>query len=215
MNLIKIAIAEDHHLVRQGMVALLNEDPNIDIIFDVENGKLLLEKLPSNVPDIILLDIEMPVMNGKEALIEIRKTYPAINVIIISAHYEDAYITEFIIKGAKGFLPKNCDIEKVVEAIYAVNTQGYYFDSKVSKSLVAKLVKSEQIAPVFNSTPLSDREIEILKLTCEERTNKEISDLLNISKRTVEGHRKKILEKTNSKNIAGLVMYAIKHNIIS
>ena len=211
---IHIGMAEDHLLFRQGVIALLKEYEEINILFDVGNGKELLDILKTSKPDIVLLDIEMPVMNGKEALAKIQEKYPNVKVIMISMHYDDAYITEYIINGAVGFLPKNCDIEKIVDAIYAVYEQGYYFDSKISKSLVVKLMKANKVNPTITEFILSEREIEVLKLTCLEKTNQEMSEELFISKRTVEGHRKSILKKTNAKNVVGLVMYAIKHKII-
>jgi DNA-binding NarL/FixJ family response regulator len=211
---IHIGMAEDHLLFRQGVIALLKEYEEINILFDVGNGKELLDILKTSKPDIVLLDIEMPVMNGKEALAKIQEKYPNVKVIMISMHYDDAYITEYIINGAVGFLPKNCDIEKIVDAIYAVYEQGYYFDSKISKSLVVKLMKADKVNPTITELMLSEREIEVLKLTCLEKTNQEMSEELFISKRTVEGHRKSILKKTNAKNVVGLVMYAIKHKII-
>lgn len=211
---IHIGMAEDHLLFRQGVISLLKEYEEINILFDVGNGKELLDILKTSKPDIVLLDIEMPIMNGKEALAKIQEKYPYVKVIMISMHYDDAYITEYIINGAVGFLPKNCDIEKIVDAIYAVYEQGYYFDSKISKSLVVKLMKSNKVNPTITELVLSEREIEVLKLTCLEKTNQEMSEVLFISKRTVEGHRKSILKKTNAKNVVGLVMYAIKHKII-
>ncbi len=211
---IHIALAEDHLLFRQGMLNLLKEYEEINVLFDVSNGKELLDELKKSKPEIILLDIEMPVMNGKDALIKIREKYPNIQVIIVSTYYDDAYISEFILLGAVGFLPKHCDIEKVVDAIYAVYEQGYYFDSKISASLVAKLMRSEKVTPNIPEQILSEREIEILKLTCLEKTSREISQELFISQRTVEGHRKKIMKKTKAKNVVGLVMYAIQHKIV-
>lgn len=212
---IKIAIAEDHQLVRQGMIALLKEEEGLDILFDVGDGEALLDKLKTHKPDIVLMDIAMPVMDGNEALDRIREKYPKINVIIVTSHYTAKHITEFITKGAKGFLPKNCDIEKVVDAIYAVYDEGYYFDSMVSKTLVLKLINSSGAKIYPSDTVLSENERRILRLICLEKTNQEISDLVSLSKRTVEWHKNNILLKTNSKTIIGLVKYAIKNDIIS
>lgn len=211
---IHIALAEDHLLFRQGLITLFKEYEEINVLFDVNNGKELLDELKKSKPDVILLDIDMPVMDGKEALLKIKEKYPAIKVIMISTFYDDVYITEYILHGAVGFLPKHCDIEKVVDAIFAVHEQGYYFDNKISTSLVAKLMKSKSVQPTIENQALSDREVEVLKLTCLEKTNKQISEELFISQRTVEWHRKQIMKKTKSKNVVGLVMYAIKHKVI-
>jgi DNA-binding NarL/FixJ family response regulator len=212
---INIALAEDHLLFRQGLTTLLKEYEEINVLFDASNGIELLDELKKSKPDVILLDIEMPIMNGKEALLKIKEKYPAIKVIMISSYYDDAYITEYLLLGAVGFLPKHCDIEKVIDAIFAVYEQGFYFDNNISKSLLAKLMKSKAVNPTLPNQILSNREIEILKLTCLEKTSKEISEELFISQRTVEWHRKQIMIKTKAKNVVGLVMYAIKNKIIS
>lgn len=211
---INIAIAEDHQLLRQGMISLLKEEEGLNILFDVGDGETLLECLKTYQPDVILLDIAMPLMDGKEALEKIRQKYPDINVIIVSTYYIDKFITEFIARGAKGFLPKNCDIEKVVDAIYTVHDKGYYFDTTVSRSIVDKLMESEGIAIYPSNDSLSQKEKEILRLICLEKTNQEISEILFLSKRTVEWHKKNIVEKTNSKSAIGLMRYAIKNKIL-
>jgi DNA-binding NarL/FixJ family response regulator len=212
---IRIAIAEDHALVRQGIISLLQEEEELQVQFDVENGAVLIEKLKEFPCDVILLDIDMPVMGGKEALEIIQKNFPEVRVIMISMHYDDSHITEYISNGARGFLAKNSDIELVIRAIIAVHQQGYYFDDKVSRTLLNRLIQGEKIKPSFTPEILSERETEILILTCGEKTNIEIAEKLCISRRTVEGHRQRIAEKTNSKNTAGLVIYAIKNGVIS
>lgn len=212
---IRIAIAEDHDLVRQGMISLLKDEEGIQFVLDAPNGLDLLEGMKKTTVDVVLLDIDMPVLNGRQTLELLRQRHPEVKVIMISMHYEDAFISEFITNGANGFLPKNSDIERVVDAIFAVWEQGYYFDNKVSKALLSRLINEKQITPSFDLDPLNEREILVLKLACEEKTTQEIADLLFLSKRTVEGYRKVIARKTNSKNVAGLVIYAIKHGIIS
>lgn len=210
---IKIAIAEDHELVRQGMVALMREEQDINVVFDVSNGAELLERLKKNKVDIVLLDLEMPVVNGHQALKIITEKHPNVNVIIISMHYFDTFISECILMGAKGFLPKNCDIETVVDALFAVQEQGYYFDTKISKSLLKKLSSQKEKFSLDVKDPLTTREHQVLELVCGGKTNKEIGELLCISVRTVESHRKRISEKTNSQNVADLVLYAVKNGL--
>jgi DNA-binding NarL/FixJ family response regulator len=210
---IRIAIAEDHELVRQGMVALLKEEKDISLIFDVSDGSELLQQLKKNKVDIVLLDLEMPIVNGHQALKIITERHTNVHVIIISMHYSDPFISECITMGAKGFLPKNCDFETVVDAIFAVQEQGYYFDDKISRSLLKKLVKDKDQTTSILGDPLTTREHQILELICNGKTNKKIAELLTISIRTVESHRKSISDKTNSHNIAGLVLYAVKHGL--
>lgn len=212
---INVGIAEDHLLVRQGMVSLLREFEELNILFDVGDGKELMSQLKESKPDVILLDIEMPHMNGREALEKIKIRYPKIKVIIISMHFEEPYIIEFIKKGANGFLPKNVDIEFIVDAIYSAHHEGYYFDSKVSKVLAANLINPHVGESAQAISVLSDREIQILKYVCFERTNREIGEILNLSQRTIEGHRKSILKKTGAKTSMGMVIYAIKNKYIN
>lgn len=208
---IKIAIAEDHALFREGLASLLKEEQEIEVAFEASNGEELLDKIKQHKVDIVLLDLNMPVLNGKQTLKLLKSRYPSIRPIVLSMFDTEAYISETIKLGARGFLPKNCNIEKVVDAAYAVYEQGYYFDDEVSKSQIFKLVHEVGIEPVFRNEELSKREKDILELICNEKTNNEIADLLCISVRTVEVHRQNLLRKTNAKNVAGLVIYAIKN----
>lgn len=210
---IRIAIAEDHDLMRQGLVSLLDSEENINVAFDVENGARLFDELKKKKVDVILLDLEMPVLNGHQALKILSARYPEIAVIVVSMHYSDSFISESIASGAKGFLPKNCDIDKVVDAIYAVKEQGYYFDDKISKALLNRIMSNESPKNNFSQDPLTSREHQIVELVCSGKTNKEIANLLCLSVRTVEVHRNTINKKTNTKNIAGLVTYAIKNGL--
>ncbi|MCD6068655.1 MAG: two component transcriptional regulator, LuxR family [Bacteroidetes bacterium] len=213
-KLIHVGIAEDHVLVRQGIVNLLKEYEDINVLFDVGNGAELLDELKKSKPEIVLLDIEMPVMNGKEALLKIREKFPKVKVIIISSHFEDSYVIEFVTSGAAGFLPKNVDIDKVVDAIYTVHEQGFYFDNKVSIMLAQNLIDRSKANPAFVEAELSAREKEIVEMLCRDKTTREIADQLCLSTRTVEGYRKSIMEKTGVKNTLGLISYAVKHKII-
>lgn len=210
MNKIRVGLAEDHDLVRQGLVALLEEEDNIEVVFDVPNGAELLEILQSKEIDVLLLDLDMPIINGHEALKVIRAKYSSIQTIIVSMHYEYEFIAESIANGAKGFLPKNCDFDKLVDAIELVHDRGFYFDEKVSQALVTKILTSDE---QNKSNQLSEREIEIIVHICDGKKNKEIAEELFISTRTVEGHRNRISEKTKTGNIAELVIYAVKNGI--
>ncbi len=210
---IRIAIAEDHQLMRQGMVALLKEEQAFDVVFDVGDGAKLLEELEKEQIDIILLDLDMPIINGQQALKAIVKKYPHTHAIIVSMFYSDEFISECISLGARGFLPKNSDIENVIDAIVAVNEQGYYFDDKISKVLLHELISEKKVKPVFTSDAFTKNEIEVLQLICDGLTNKEIAERVNKSVRTIEGYRASMFDKSNSKNTAGLIIYAIKNKL--
>lgn len=211
---IKIAVVDDQHLFRQGLISLLNEYTELDVIIEAGNGKELLEKLKERQPDVVLLDLEMPVMDGIETSIAIKNRYPKIKIIILTMHTDDEFIIHLLEKGVRGFLPKDKDIEVVVDAIYAVLEKGYYFDEHISKAMVKGLVKTKKVNPSFAARYLSEKEIVVINLICKEYTNKEIADKLSISSRTVDAHRTTILLKTGAKNTAGIVMYAFKHNLL-
>lgn len=213
---IKVAIADDQQLFRKGIISLLKEFEEIDIVFEAGDGKDLLNQLANGntVPDVILLDIEMPLMNGIEALKKIKSKGYASKVIILTMHDEEEMVIHLIEMGANGFLPKNEDIENVVSAIKSVIESDYYFNDKFSKGMLRSLISNEKITPKFNYNQLSDIETEIARLICEELTNKEIAAKLDLSPRSVDGHRERILKKIGAKNTAGIVMYAYKCKLI-
>jgi DNA-binding NarL/FixJ family response regulator len=211
---IKLAVADDQQLFRKGLVSLIDEFDDLSVVIEASNGKDLLEKLKVKTPDVILLDFEMPEMDGIEATDIIRKKYPGIKILILTLHNEEEIILHLVEKGAHGFLLKDNPIDVVVDAIYAVIDNGYFFNDRVSKAMVNGLVRNKQIRPNFVRADLSTREIEVLKLICKEHTNKEIAEKLFISVRTVDGHREKILYKTKARNVVGMVMYAMKHGLL-
>lgn len=212
---IRIALAEDHQILRQGMMAMFSTVDGIEMVFDVSNGAELMEALSHYSVDIIILDIEMPIMNGLEALKLITAKYPEIRILMLSSFYENEMIYQAISDGARGFLPKHAEIEVVIEALNNVMEEGYYFDNKVTPKLISILNKSGIIYPPFELDTLSNRELEILPLICQGLKNKEIAQKLFISERTVENHRKNLYTKTDSKNAFGLIIYAIRNGLIN
>ncbi len=207
---ILIGIAEDHDLVRVGLISLLKGQNRIKVALEASNGEDLLDKLKTTKPDVLLLDIEMPLMNGKEAFAKIKEKYPNMRVIVVSAHYQDSHIIEFVKKGINGFLAKNCSLEKLVETIYAVHEKEFHFDSQISILLAKELANPNE---TINEIQLSEKENNIIRLICQHKTNKEIGDILSLSSKTIEFHRSKIMRKTKSKNLAALIEYAIKKDI--
>jgi two-component system response regulator DegU len=211
---INIGIADDHVVLRQGLVSLLKEYDNLNIVLDVNNGKELMDQLKIKKPDIILLDIEMPIMNGKVALEKIRLKYPTVKVMMMSMHFNDSYIIEYIKAGACAFLPKNCDIDKIVEAILSVHKNGYYYDDKVSAAMAATIKRMGFEHDLVPGTNFTKREIEILKLVCKRKNSNEIAEELNLSNRTVEGHRYNIAKKSGITDTDELIEYAIQTKLI-
>jgi len=209
-NKIKIYLVDDHNLFREGLKFLLSKNDFISEIHEAENGEDLLKNVLNVKPDIILMDIEMPVMNGIEATKEISKIYPETKIIALSMHGNENFYSEMIDAGAKGFLLKNSKFEDVLKAISDVNEGENYFSPEILDAIIKNLYKKK--SKLVNSD-LTEREIEILYNICKGSSNQEIADFLYISKRTVDKHRENILLKTQSKNTAGLVIYAIKNKI--
>jgi DNA-binding NarL/FixJ family response regulator len=212
---IRYAIADDHKIFRRGIIAVLENTPFLKLVLEAENGRELLSNLPKAKPDIILLDLVMPEMDGIETTIEIRKQNSDIKIIVITMHDDEKYVIHLMEIGANGYLLKNADPDEIKMAITAAYENGYYFNDFVNKALLKRVVHKNQLKPVFNKNiELTSREIEVLKLICQELTANEISKLIFLSPRTVEGIRTKLLEKIGVKNTAGLVMYAVKNGIV-
>jgi DNA-binding NarL/FixJ family response regulator len=211
---IKLAIVDDHGLFRKGLIAQLKEFPELEVGIEASNGEELLEQLKKKRVDVILLDIEMPKMDGIEATERLQGKYEGTKIIIITTHNEEGFIHHLISKGANGFLLKEQDIEVVVDAIYGVIENDYYFNDRVSRAMVKGLIDNNKIRPSFKKVSLSEREIEIIRFISKEMTNKEIAEKLCLSIRTIDGHKERILLKTKAKNSIGIVMYAHRHNLL-
>ncbi|MDQ1771909.1 response regulator [Labilibaculum sp. A4] len=207
---LKLALVDDHDLFREGLSFLLNNQNSKPEIKEVSNGQELLDLLAKWQADIILMDIEMPVMNGIEASNEVMKKYPASKIIALSMHANENYYSEMIDAGAKAFLLKNSSFEEVQQAIEAVMEGRNYFSPEILESIIANLNRKKNQP---SKSDLTQREVEILYNICKGLSNQEIAEMLFISKRTVDKHRENILLKTQSKNTASLVIYAIKNHI--
>ena len=212
---IKYAIADDHKLFRKGIIAVLEDSPGFKLVLEAQNGRELLNNLNKAKPDIILLDLRMPEMDGIETTVEIRKQNEDVKIIIVTMLDDEKYVIHLMEVGANGYLLKNAEPEEIKTAITTAYENGYYFNDYVNKALLKRVVHKNQLKPVFNNNiELTSREIEVLKLICNEQTANEISKLIFLSPRTVEGIRTKLLEKIGVKNTAGLVMYAVKNRLV-
>ena len=211
----RIAIADDHKLFRDTLARYLLVDNSFQINLLAGNGSELIANLRKNKIDVILLDIRMPVLNGWQTLKILNERFPEIKVIMLSMYESDSLIVEGIKLGARSFLCKDCDPETLVDAIYTVAEEGYYFDSQIAKALRNKVVSRDFPDLTIPYEKLSSREIEIVQLICAGKTNREIAELLFKSVRTVEAHRTTISAKTNCKNVASLVVYAISNGLFA
>jgi len=211
MEKIKIIIADDHQLFRNGLKILLNSFPEFEVTGEVSNGEEFLKIIQSIPADIALMDINMPGMDGIEATRLALKIAPSLNIIALSMYGEEDYYYRMVDAGAKGFILKDSDIADVREAILTVMKGGNYFSQELLYHVIQKIKHREHESKTAN---LSKREKEILIKICEGMSNQEIADNLFISKRTVDKHRANLLGKTNSKNTASLILYAIKNKLI-
>ncbi len=209
MNNLKIYIVDDHSLFREGLHFLLNNCEFISEIKEATNGREFLENVERFNPDIVLMDIDMPELNGIEATKEALKRFPDMKIMALSMYSNENFYTEMIEAGAKGFLIKNSKFNDVQTAIQEVYEGRNYFSPEILSSIVNNLNRKAK-QPATNDE-LTKREIEILLNICQGLSNHEIADQLSISKRTVDKHRENILLKTQSKNTAELVVYAIKN----
>jgi DNA-binding NarL/FixJ family response regulator len=210
---IKIMMAEDHISARQAYVAALEDEENFVVIGDAGNGLDLLKLMEKKKPDIVITDLEMPVMNGYQLLEIIRERHKDVRVIVLSMHDEDYYISDLILKGASAYLPKRCDLDDIIYTINKVYKDGYYFTQPVSKIVVKTSLNDQKFKPFYEELGLSARELEVLKLICQEKSNKDIAEKLDISMPTVDYHRQGIYKKTQSTSVVGLVKFAVKNGL--
>jgi two-component system, NarL family, response regulator DegU len=214
-NKLRVYIADDHTLFRKAMVNLLQTFKRVSEVKDAENGKELLTLMKYDIPDVAIVDLQMPVMDGSETCQNIIQKYPDVKLIILTMHDSEKYILHMMEMGAHAFLLKNTEPDELERAIYAVVEKDFYHNDLVA-SVLRKNVNDKKHTknPLLKSNELSDREKDIVGLLCQELTNKEIGDRLGLSERTVENHRYRILEKLNLKSTIGLVRYAYDSGII-
>jgi len=215
---IKVLIADDHVLYRAGVKTALSTKKDIKVIAEADNGMHLLNMLKMIQPDVILLDIQMPVMDGIGALPEIKKNWPHIKVIMLTMMDDHSMITKLMELGANSYLSKTSDSEIIYEAIKTCFEQEYYFNSLTNKALLTNLKQRNNVMPqkfAPQEANLNDKEMLILRLMCEEKSTREIADIVDLSPRTVEAIRDKLKVKTGAKSTAGLIMYAVKNNILN
>jgi DNA-binding NarL/FixJ family response regulator len=210
--MVNIALADDHVLLRSGLVALL-EKLGYNVVLEANNGKELISSIEKGVnPEIILLDINMPQMDGYETALWINKNRPEIKILVLSMYDDETAIIRMLRNGAVGYILKDADPPELRQAIDAVITKGFHYSELVTGKLVHSIQQADNSRNKFFN--LNDREIEFLKLASTELTYKEIAEKMNLSPRTIDGYRDALFEKLNIKNRIGLVLFALKHNII-
>lgn len=215
MEKIRIAIADDYAIFREGLKVGLKPDRNLQVVLEAGNGEELIAGLEKQPVDVILMDLKMPVMDGIEATREVRRRFNAVKILAVTMYDDDKFIIHLMENGANGYLLKNTDPEEIRTAINAVHVNGYYFNDIVNKALLKKLVLKGNLKPSFNQqVEFTERDLEVLKLICNEKTAVEIGKEIFLSPRSVEGIRQRLIEKIGVRNTAGLVMFAVKNGIV-
>ncbi len=215
MGIIKVAIADDHKIFRKGVVLSLRPYTNIKFVLEADNGEDLLAGIPEAQPDVVLMDLRMPGKDGIETTKAVSKQYPNIYVIVLSMYEDERFVYHLMENGANGYLLKNAEPMEIRRAIMEVYEKGYYLNNFVNRILLKRSHARQKVVPSLNSEiTLSDKEKDVLRYICMEFTAQEIAQKMEISPRTVEAIKDRLMERFGSKNTAGLVFFAVKNNLI-
>ncbi|WP_302304965.1 response regulator transcription factor [Culturomica massiliensis] len=214
MQKLNLYLVDDHKLFREGLKLLLSTQDFVKHIYEASNGREFIENLPLTECDVVLMDIEMPEMNGIEATREALHLHPELKIIVLSMYGDEQYYYQMIDAGAKGFMLKNTGIENVIKGIQKVAAGENFFSEELLFNILNNMRDNSKTTADVPDNELSDREMEILYHVCKGESNQEIAEALFISKRTVDKHRANLLSKTGCRNTAALVMYAIKNKMI-
>lgn len=219
MEKITIALVDDQQLFRNGLSAIIQNDPELELVCEAESAEALLDKLGQAgvLPDVLIMDLSMPGMNGMELHVILQERYPQIRVLVVSTYDQPRFIVKMVEQGASGYLSKNTDAGELMQAAKTIARNGFYFNEAMHKALQKSLLKKSGPLKSLSNIPIefTGRETEILQMICRELSTEEIAEQLFISVRTVEGHRQNIIQKIGCKNVAGLVVFAIKKELFT
>lgn len=212
---VRVLLVEDHDLVREGIRALLQHEPGIQVIGEAGNGEAAIREIGTLDPDVVLMDMNMPVMNGLACTREVKARYPHIKVLVLSMHDHESYLIDMLSAGADGYILKNSPKEELVFAIRKIANDGIYVAPEFTMNMLAKYKGAVGDHPVQKEDlRITSREMEVLKLIAEGKTNIEIAQALFTSVRTIETRRKNLLDKTKSTNTATLIRFAVKSGLV-
>lgn len=214
MTATRLLIADDHKMFREGLSSLLHQQEGIQVMAEAGNGEEIRTALKTKSIDVILMDIDMGDTNGIEMTSEIKLNHPDVKVLAVSMHEEKNYVLKMLEAGASGYILKNAGKEEIINAIETIASGNTFFSSQVSAKLLEHITNPRPAKEKEAGTPLSDREIEVLQLIANEYSNSEIAEKLFISIRTVDTHRRNLLDKIGAKNTAGLVRFAIQKGLL-
>jgi len=219
--MIRIGIAEDQALFRKGIVSLLNSFHNMEVVEEAADGQEIVNRYKElhaaqeALPDITILDLNMPVLDGIKATVQLKELFPQLKIIIISSFDDQDIVVHLYEKGANAYLDKNAEPEEVEEAINAVFTNDFFFNKAAKDALEDASTDTPNTIVLHAQDALSKRELEVLKYICYANTTEEIANIMSVSKRTVDGHRSKLMQKTSSKNTTSLVLFALKAKLVN
>jgi len=215
MSQIRVAIADDHKIFRKGVILSLRSYTNIKFVQEAENGEELLNGIVEAQPDLVLMDLRMPTKDGIETTKVLSKTYPDIKVLVLTMYEDERFVSHLMENGANGYLLKSADPSEIKKAILEVMTKGYYLNNFVNRVLLKKShARGKSIPSLNNEVVLNEKEKEVIRLLCMEFTATEIAQKMEISPRTVEAIKDRLMERFGAKNTAGLVFFAVKNNLI-
>lgn len=215
MDIVRVAIADDHKIFRKGVILSLRQYTNIKFVQEAENGQELIDGLIESNPDVILMDLKMPVKDGIETTKHINKHFPSIRIIILTMYEDERFVGHLMDSGANGYLLKSTEPAEIKKAIADVMRTGFYLNNFVNKILIKKNYSKQKFNPNLNSEiVISEREKEVLTLVCMEYTAQEIAQKMEISARTVEAIKDRLMERFGVKNSVGLVFYSMKNSLI-
>lgn len=214
MKKTRILIADDHEVVRRGVAAMLSTHPDLEVCCEAPNGRDAVESALQLQPDIVVMDITMPEMNGLEATRQILKDNPKAQVLILTLHESEELIRSVLTAGARGYVLKSDVAGNLVSAVRALQQRQLFFTSKIADVVMRGYLNGGSVAPTATSDPLSPREREVVQLIAEGKSNKEVASILDLSIKTVETHRANVMDKLNLHSVADLVRYAVRNHII-
>jgi DNA-binding NarL/FixJ family response regulator len=214
-NTITVILADDHRIFRKGLKSLLSEKAHIEVLAEADDGDEALKKAAQYKPNLVIMDIGMPKMDGVEATRQIKERFPDTEVVILSMHAKKSYIDQVLKAGAKGYVLKDSDEDNLIAAINTVHNGGYYLDSPIADQVLSGYFGGKTKRELQEQAdPLSEREKEVLRLLAEGHSNQEVADILCISRKTVENHRANIVRKTGVQGQVGLTKYAARIGLI-
>lgn len=199
-NVVRVAVVEDHLIVRQALVMMLKKEPQVTVVFHAENGKEFLEQLPNHEIDVVLLDLDLPIMDGRETLAVLQRDFPEVKTIILSMHEDPWMVSELINEGAKSFLKKNCSFDELVDALFNVKFKGNHTTEIVEQAMFANYEEKQRYTSSVQQFNLTSRDQLILKQICDGKTSQQIADRVNLSKKSIDATRSDLLKQIGAKN---------------